>query len=141
MEAIVFDTTASNTGKWSGSITLFEGMLGRAMLWLACMHHIPELFIKYANTEVRGPSKGSDDQLFKAFKEKFEWKKLNERTCAHGLPIQKIGDTRKQTLSWSGLTIKCRRERGQERTTENFWNWLLYFVIPKAFCCFTVQGQ
>ena len=25
MEAIVFDTTASNTGKWGGSVTLFEG--------------------------------------------------------------------------------------------------------------------
>ena len=67
VEAIVFDTTASNTGEWSGIVALFEGILGRAMLWLACRHHFPELFIKHANTAVRGSSNGPDDQLFKAF--------------------------------------------------------------------------
>ena len=54
IEALVFDTTASNTGVWKGSTTRFEKMLGRAILWLACRHHIPELFIKHANIAVRG---------------------------------------------------------------------------------------
>ena len=48
--ALVFGTTASNTGQWRGSATLFEVMLQRSLLWLACKQHIPELFIKHANT-------------------------------------------------------------------------------------------
>ena len=68
MGALVFDTTASNTGQWRGSATLFEVMLQCSLLWLACRHHIPELFIKHANTAIHGPSKGPDDPLFKEFK-------------------------------------------------------------------------
>ena len=45
VEAVVFDTTASNTGKWSGSLVLFEKKIKKALLWLACRHHVPELFI------------------------------------------------------------------------------------------------
>ena len=54
IEAFVFDTTASNTGVWSGSVTLYEKMLKKAVLWLACRHHIPELIVKHANIAVRG---------------------------------------------------------------------------------------
>ena len=32
VEAVVFDTTASNTGKWSGSVTRFEAMLKRSLI-------------------------------------------------------------------------------------------------------------
>lgn len=47
-------------------------MLHRSLLWLACRHHIPELFIKHANTAIRGPSKGPD--------EKFGFIYLDDRT-------------------------------------------------------------
>ena len=58
VRAVVFDTTASNSGCWKGSVTLFEKRLGRSILWLACRHHIVELHIKHANEALRGPSKG-----------------------------------------------------------------------------------
>ena len=45
VEALVFDTPGSNTGRWKGSVT-FEKMFNRALFWLACRHHIPELFNK-----------------------------------------------------------------------------------------------
>ena len=73
IQALVFDTTASNTGKWRGSSTKFELMLGRPLLWLACRHHVPELFIKHANIAIRGETKGPDDPLFKEFKELVLW--------------------------------------------------------------------
>ena len=78
--AVVFGTTASNTGQWRGSATLVEVMLQRSLLWLACRHHIPELFIKHANTAIRGPSKGPDDPLFKEFKAFFGFINLDNRT-------------------------------------------------------------
>ena len=80
VEAVVFDTTASNTGKWSGSVTRFEAKLKRSLLWLASRHHIPESFIKHASTTVRGPSKGPDDSLFKEFKEQFSFFNLDQKS-------------------------------------------------------------
>ena len=79
VEALVFDTTASNTGIWKGSTTRFEKMLHRSVFWLACRHHIPELFVKHANTIVRGESKGPDDPLFKKFAKNFNFINLEER--------------------------------------------------------------
>ena len=46
LEALVFDTTGSNNGRRKGSVTRFEKMFNRALFWLACRHHIPELFNK-----------------------------------------------------------------------------------------------
>lgn len=70
LEAVVFDTTASNTGKYHGCVARLEKKMGRALLWLACRHHVPELFIKHADIAVRGPTKGPEDKLFKTFKKK-----------------------------------------------------------------------
>ena len=70
-EAVVFDTTSSNSGKWRGSVALLEELLQRVLLWLACRHHVSELCIKHAHEAVRGPSSGPDDPLFKRFKERF----------------------------------------------------------------------
>ena len=78
--AMVFDTTASNTGCWKGSVTLFEKKVGKALLWLACRHHVPELHIKHANEFLRGPSKGPDDALFKKFKDVFPFLTLQDRS-------------------------------------------------------------
>ena len=56
--AMVWDTTSSNTGIHKGSATKFEESLQRAILWLACRHHIGELHIKHANIAVRGATTG-----------------------------------------------------------------------------------
>ena len=71
VEAFVFDTTASNTGIWKGSVSRFEKMLQKVVLWLACRHHIPELFVKHANIAVRGESTAPEDPLFAKFRKKF----------------------------------------------------------------------
>ena len=47
-----FDTTASNTGTWSGACILFEKSLGYAILWLACRRHVSELHIKHVALKV-----------------------------------------------------------------------------------------
>jgi len=52
IEAVVFDTTSSNSGCWKGSVGIFKKLVDRAMLWLACRHHISELHIKHANEVV-----------------------------------------------------------------------------------------
>ena len=71
VEALVFDTTGSNTGRWKGSVNRFEKMFNRVLFWLAFRHHISEWFIKQANLAVRGPTKEPEDSLFEDFKENF----------------------------------------------------------------------
>ena len=43
--ALVFDTTASNSGIHNGTAKLIEENLGRKLLYLACRHHIFEIFV------------------------------------------------------------------------------------------------
>ena len=54
--AMCFDTTASNTGEHEGACKhYFEDTIARAVLWLACRHHIGELHIKHVDIRIRGP--------------------------------------------------------------------------------------
>lgn len=55
---ISWDTTASNTGQHIGSATLFEQLLGRSVMWLACRHHMGELHVKHVDKIVRGGWEG-----------------------------------------------------------------------------------
>ena len=107
IRAIVFDTTASNSGKWKGSVAVFEKLVARSLLWLACRHHISELHIKHANEAVRGPSKGPDDKLFKSFREVFEKIVLNDRALWNW-PNE--GDWRKEkasnVLEWATINME-----------------------------------
>lgn len=56
--ALTFDTTASNTGRFSGACILIEQALGRQLLNLACRHHMLELVVEKAFVECLGPSVG-----------------------------------------------------------------------------------
>ena len=49
-----FDTTSSNTGWIKGACIKIEQKLGKPLLWLACRHHIHELFIKAAFHSIYG---------------------------------------------------------------------------------------
>ncbi len=46
-----FDTTASNTGHMNGA-SLLERELERALLWIACRHHVAELHMGWADEAV-----------------------------------------------------------------------------------------
>jgi len=45
VQAVVFDTTASNTGRLKGACYLLEQKLDRDILFLACRHHIYEIVL------------------------------------------------------------------------------------------------
>ncbi|KAG0721544.1 hypothetical protein GWK47_046257 [Chionoecetes opilio] len=68
-----FDTTASNTGIYTGCCRLLEEALGKPLLNLACRHHVIELILAAAFKEVMGPSSGPTIQLFKRFREQWPY--------------------------------------------------------------------
>ena len=68
IKALSFDTTSSNTGRQNGACVLFETMLERNVLHLACRHHIHEILLEEAFSTTMGPSSAPEILLFKRFK-------------------------------------------------------------------------
>ena len=68
-----WDTTATNTGPDLGSATLFESMMMRAILWIACRHHMGELHVKHPDIRIRViNTKAPEDIMFKRFQAVFQ---------------------------------------------------------------------
>lgn len=76
VQAFVFDTTASNTGRLNGACVLLEHKLGRNILYLACRHHVFEIILQSVFVGSKfAPSSGPDIPLFKRFKN--QWKTID----------------------------------------------------------------
>ena len=117
VHAFVFDTTASNTEQWKRSSTIFVTMLEQPLLWLACRHNIPELFIKHPSIATRGETKGSDDTLFKEFKRFFGF--IDKRTVWKWPNALRVWSDRRsnEVLLWADIQMKkatCPREDYRE---------------------------
>ena len=69
--AFNFDTTASNTGQWSGAAIRLNQFLNRPILYLACRHHICDLLAKNTFHKVVGYDPSPDVAMFKRMKEVF----------------------------------------------------------------------
>lgn len=72
VQAMCFDTTASNTGKKMGACTLIEEKLEKPLLGIACRHHMLEIVIAAVFNKCHGDSSGPDILLFNRLKTK--WK-------------------------------------------------------------------
>ena len=68
-----WDTTSSNTGCNIGAAVLLDKACEQTHLWIACRRHAGERHCVHANNVVRGPTKSPEEQLFKHFKEHFEF--------------------------------------------------------------------
>ncbi|KZS02306.1 Uncharacterized protein APZ42_000705 [Daphnia magna] len=73
---LVFDTTASNTGRLKGSATSIEKTLGRAVLWFACRHHVYEIHVKHVSDSVMGKRNSPSEALFVRFQK--DWKDFDQ---------------------------------------------------------------
>ena len=73
---LVFDTTSSNTGNEIGACKLLEEYLEKAVLWLACRHHIYELHIKHVVEAITGNTKDPGVKLYRRLRA--EWPRLSK---------------------------------------------------------------
>ncbi|XP_011704858.1 PREDICTED: uncharacterized protein LOC105460119, partial [Wasmannia auropunctata] len=58
VQALCFDTTASNTGCLQGASVLLEQKIGRDLLYLPCRHHIYEIILRSVFDEKISASTG-----------------------------------------------------------------------------------
>ena len=70
-----FDTTASNTGPYSGSCIRFNLFLNRPVLYCACRHHVFDLIAKNTFHKIVGYDPSPDVAMFKKMKE--VWGNIN----------------------------------------------------------------
>ena len=68
VQALCFDTTSVNTGRFNGVCVLLENKICRELLWLACRHHVLELILAKVFTLCCGPSSSPYTPIFKRFK-------------------------------------------------------------------------
>lgn len=81
--ALVFDTTASNSGVHKGAAKLIEERLGRKLLYLACRHHILEVIVGSVWKLLFGAILGPENKLFAQFKQ--AWKDIDKE-----IPVQTL---------------------------------------------------
>ncbi|KAG0726856.1 hypothetical protein GWK47_035767 [Chionoecetes opilio] len=67
--ALVFDTTASNSGVHRGAAKLLEQQLDRKVFYLACRHHILEVLVGAVWENLFGKVKSPENPWFKHFKD------------------------------------------------------------------------
>ena len=87
VRALVFDTTASNTGRIRGAAARLEQDLNRRVFWLACRHHVAEIVIGDVWRSIFGRTTGpatTDNQKFRDF-----WPKLDRSQSFRKLPIER----------------------------------------------------
>ena len=67
--AVNIDSTASNTGTWSGSATLLQEKIESQYIWLVCRHHIIETLARHAFDAIRGPTASPFETCHKDFQD------------------------------------------------------------------------
>ena len=70
--SMVFDTTSTNTGLWSGGCVELQNRLNKSLLWCACRKHIGELIVgSVFNALQIKMSKSPEIMIFKNFQSNF----------------------------------------------------------------------
>jgi hypothetical protein len=114
VQALCFDTTASNTGDREGACQYLEKKIKRTLLYLPCRHHIYELVLKSAFDAYMGVTSGPDVLLFKRFKE--IWNTFDTTKYCTSLSIPKVremvDDVRGVMLEF--LTKKLEEEHARD---------------------------
>jgi hypothetical protein len=88
VQAMSFDTTASNTGRKGGACVLLEQKLEKELINLACRHHIHELIVAKVFDTLMGPSSGPSIKLFQRFAD--SWKSINRQAYESGIQDETV---------------------------------------------------
>ena len=107
--AIVADTTASNFGKYRGSIAILQEYLGYPILVIPCQHHTHKLPAKHVTRHVSGrKTTGVGETIFLKYKAKFN--ELQEHLKDEPVPFKRFNWERykdtpvenlaKQVIEW-----------------------------------------
>jgi len=126
VQAFVFDTTASNTGRLNGACHLLEQKLDRDILYLACRHHVYEIVLQGVFTEVKlATSTGPDILLFKKFRK--EWNTIDTNSYSIWSTDENVKDILKDVAD---ETIQfCTNKIKEDLPIDNYKEFLELIII------------
>ena len=113
--AMCCDTTASNTGKFSGACILLKAQLDRSLLWTACRHHELQVILVNEFRCIFASFTGPQIELIKRLKD--NWQSV---------------DTTKATSHLDASSSACPKENieyARQSVLDVKWNWSVY--IPR----------
>ncbi|KAG7154590.1 hypothetical protein Hamer_G014936, partial [Homarus americanus] len=70
VKALCFDTTSSNTGRVQGAVVHLEALLEKQLLRLGCRHHVMELVVRAAASNIFDKTSAPTDPLFQTLKKR-----------------------------------------------------------------------
>ena len=111
--AVVFDTTAVNSGLRTGVTVQLQRHISHPVLQIACRHHIMELICGGAATVVYGDTDSPDESVFKKFAE--VWHCINKQNYrAFSSSDRKLNSDREAALeflmAWLMNTVNLRED-------------------------------
>src|SRR6218665_2466655 len=117
VKALSFDTTASNSGIRAGAAVLIEQKIDKALLYLACRHHIFEAVLGDVFNSLARPSTGPDILLFKRFKE--AWPSMVHDRIADGMSDEKtatiFNNNKVMMTDAAEFAVSCLQKESQPR--------------------------
>ena len=129
--ALVFDTTASNSGAHRGATVRLQRALGRPVLFLACRHHVSELVIKACWYSIFEADLSPECKFFSDIKE--EWESHNITSQTEFITLSKDLQGRQVALDFYEELL-MRRNRRNEMTIRDDYREL-------AECAVLVLGE
>ena len=109
--AFVFDTTASNTGRWRGATVRLQKILGRHIFFLGCRHHISELIVKAVWYCIFEEDLCPDNKFFSDVRA--EWSSLDTSPEAEFLTLDENTSGREEALLFYKEMLMRKNKRNE----------------------------
>ena len=123
VRALVFDTTASNTGVKQGAAARLIQLLKRVLLWFECRHHMAECFMKPVWIMLFGEETSPKWSDFGLFQKMFPYIKKEEKVVLNIKPgLEMEFKERLVDLMTNLLTIQTRSCSSLQTTTARWWS-------------------
>ena len=114
--ALVFDTTSSNSGVHRGATVRLQTALGRPVFFLACRHHVSELFVKACWYAIFEADLSPDCKFFADIRD--EWASLDTSSEAVIMTLNMDVQGRKEALEFY-RELLLRKNRRNESTVRD----------------------
>ena len=116
--ALVFDTTASNTGKHRGATVRIEKFLARPVFYLGCRHHVSELVIKACWYSLFEADLSPDCQFFVRIKE--EWPSFDTSSEAEITTLDMDTPGKERALEFLKMLLAMKNKRNEMLVRDDY---------------------
>ena len=131
--AMCSDTTAANTGRFSGACILLEAILDRSLLWIACRHHMLEVVLSQVFKSIFGDSVGPSVELFQQLKN--QWQSVDFTQSTYHLNQSTTACLQEDVKHAYQSLVKIKSDPSYlaRDDYEELLNFATYYIIFKFF--------